>query len=144
MEAVTAVQLTKTYGEVQAVRDLTLHVPQGGAFGLLGAQGAGKTTVIHMLCGLTKPTSGECSVLGCSPAKDPAAVHAVCGVMLASARPYAHMTGQQNLLFFAQAAGMLQLKAGLKGAVHKIGLNPAATAHGLGQQIGGIHAAGKA
>ena len=111
MEAVTAVQLTKTYGEVQAVRDLTLHVPQGGVFGLLGAQGAGKTTVIHMLCGLTKPTSGECSVLGCSPAKDPAAVHAVCGVMLASARPYAHMTGQQNLLFFAQAAGMAEKAA---------------------------------
>ena len=111
MEAVTAVQLTKTYGEVQAVRDLTLHVPQGGVCGLLGAQGAGKTTVIRMLCGLTKPTSGECSVLGCSPAKDPAAVHAVCGVMLASARPYAHMTGQQNLLFFAQAAGMAEKAA---------------------------------
>ena len=111
MEAVTAVQLTKTYGKVQAVRDLTLHVPQGGVFGLLGAQGAGKTTVIRMLCGLTKPTSGECSVLGRSPAKDPAAVHAVCGVMLASARPYAHMTGQQNLLFFAQAAGMAEKAA---------------------------------
>ena len=67
--------------------------------------------MIRMLCGLTKPTSGECSVLGCSPAKDPAAVHAVCGVMLASARPYAHMTGQQNLLFFAQAAGMAEKAA---------------------------------
>ena len=106
MDAVTAVQLTKTYGKIQAVDHLNLCVPQGGVFGLLGAKGAGKTTVIRMLCGLTKPTSGGCRVLGRSPAEDPAGVHAICGVMLGNAKLYAHLSGQQNLLFFAQAAGM--------------------------------------
>ena len=106
LDAVTAVQLTKTYGDICAVRDLTLSIPQGGVFGLLGVRGAGKTSVVRMLCGLAKPTGGECSVLGRSPAKNPAGVHAVCGVMVESAKLYAHMTGQQNLLFFAQAAGM--------------------------------------
>lgn len=111
LDAVTAVQLTKTYGENRAVDNLNLCVPQGGVFGLLGDKGAGKTTVVRMLCGLTKPTGGECSVLGRSPAKDPAGVHAVCGVMLGKAKLYAHMTGQQNLLFFAQAAGMSERAA---------------------------------
>lgn len=95
---------------------MTLCIPQGGVFGLLGAQGAGKTTVVRMLCGLTKPTNGECGVLGRSPAKDPAGVHAVCGTMLASAKPYAHMTGRQNLVFFAQAAGMGEAVAGRRAS----------------------------
>lgn len=116
LDAVTAVQLTKTYGEIQAVQNLNLRIPQGGVFGLLGARGAGKTTVVRMLCGLVKPTSGECDVLGRSPAKDPAGVHAVCGVMMGSAKPYAHLTGRQNLIFFAQAAGMGEEAAGRRAS----------------------------
>ena len=51
--------LTKCYGEHAAVRDVSLHVPQGAIYGLLGRNGAGKTTVMKMLLGLARPTSGS-------------------------------------------------------------------------------------
>lgn len=106
MDAVTAVQLSKTYGTVEAVKHLNLQIPQGGVFGLLGTDGAGKTTVVRLLSGLTKPSGGTCSILGVSPAENPVGVHQRCGVMVDSAKPYAHMTGEQNLIFFAEAAGL--------------------------------------
>ncbi|MHA2068661.1 MAG: ABC transporter ATP-binding protein [Candidatus Thorarchaeota archaeon] len=56
--------LNKTFGPIQAVRDLNLEVPSGGRFGFLGPNGAGKTTTVRMLSGLMKPTSGTATVLG--------------------------------------------------------------------------------
>ncbi|MFX0106758.1 MAG: ABC transporter ATP-binding protein [Candidatus Hodarchaeota archaeon] len=56
--------LTKTFGPVQAVRNLDLEVASGSRFGFLGPNGAGKTTTVRMLSGLIKPTSGTASVLG--------------------------------------------------------------------------------
>ena len=51
--------LTKTYGDVKCVADLNIHVQKGRIYGLLGRNGAGKTTVMKMLLGLTQPTKGE-------------------------------------------------------------------------------------
>lgn len=56
--------LTKRYGDVLAVDDLSLSVPQGSVFGLLGPNGAGKTTIIGTLLGLLTPTSGRISLFG--------------------------------------------------------------------------------
>lgn len=56
--------LTKCYGEHAAVRDVSLHVPQGAIYGLLGRNGAGKTTVMKMLLGLARPTSGSILLFG--------------------------------------------------------------------------------
>jgi ABC-2 type transport system ATP-binding protein len=56
--------LTKHYGNVEAVRGLTLQVPRGSIFGFLGRNGAGKTTTIKMLMGMTRPTSGQARVFG--------------------------------------------------------------------------------
>ena len=56
--------LTKRYGRVLAVDQLSLQVPRGHVFGLLGPNGAGKTTVMGMLLGLVRPTSGSFSLLG--------------------------------------------------------------------------------
>jgi ABC-2 type transport system ATP-binding protein len=91
-----------------ALKKLNLEIPQGGVFGFLGPNGAGKTTTVKLLTGLLKPTEGECSVLGLSPSSDPCGVHKICGVMTESARMYGQLTGMENLVFFASAAGMSQ------------------------------------
>ncbi len=109
MNAISARHVSKSYdGKTMALKDLNLEVPQGGVFGFLGPNGAGKTTTVKLLTGLLKPTEGECSVLDLSPAKEPCEVHRVCGVMTESARMYGQMTGMENLVFFAQTAGMKQ------------------------------------
>lgn len=62
--AVDVVRLTKRYGGIEALRDLTLRVGKGEIFGFLGPNGAGKTTSVKMLVGLARPTTGSGSVLG--------------------------------------------------------------------------------
>ena len=57
-------QLTKTYGDQAAVKDVNLHVKKGRIYGLLGRNGAGKTTIMKMILGLTSITSGEVDVFG--------------------------------------------------------------------------------
>src|SRR6478609_5905593 len=57
-------KLTKTFGDFVAVNEMTLEVYPGEIFGFLGANGAGKTTAIRMLCGLSIPSSGEATVAG--------------------------------------------------------------------------------
>jgi len=56
--------LTKRYGELTAVNDLSLEVYEGEVFGLLGPNGAGKTTSINMICGLLKPDAGQVTIRG--------------------------------------------------------------------------------
>lgn len=56
--------LYKNYGKFQAVKNLSLHIPQGDLFGFVGPNGAGKTTTIRMVCGLMLPTAGEISING--------------------------------------------------------------------------------
>jgi len=62
--AIDSKDLTKTYGNVRAVRGINLSVPQGAIYGFLGRNGAGKTTTIKMLLGLTRPTAGAAHVFG--------------------------------------------------------------------------------
>ena len=54
--------LSKSYGRLEAVRDLTFDINAGTIFGFLGANGAGKTTTMRMLCGLTRPTRGSATI----------------------------------------------------------------------------------
>ncbi len=56
--------LTKTYGRFQALRGLTMHIPQGSIYGFVGKNGAGKTTLIRLICGLQAPTDGTYSLYG--------------------------------------------------------------------------------
>lgn len=62
--AIRTEHLSRNFGAVQAVNDLSLEVPAGMVFGFLGANGAGKTTTIHLLLGLLEPTGGQATVLG--------------------------------------------------------------------------------
>lgn len=70
MAAVEIDRLTKKFGPVTAVNELTLHVPKGTVFGFLGRNGAGKTTTLRVLLGLAKPTAGDVRVLGRSIRED--------------------------------------------------------------------------
>lgn len=112
MNAIAAQGLGKSYdGKTAALSELTLRVPQGGVCGFLGPNGAGKTTTVKLLTGLLRPTAGECSVMGLSPQNEPERVHALCGVMTETAHMYGNMTGQQNLEFFGQTAGLIRAQA---------------------------------
>ena len=62
--------MTKKYGDVVAVRELTLSIERGEMFGLIGPDGAGKTTTIRLMCGLLKVDTGTVRVLGRDPVRE--------------------------------------------------------------------------
>jgi ABC-2 type transport system ATP-binding protein len=93
--------LTKRYGDLVAVDDLSLSIGHGEVFGLLGPNGAGKTTTILMLLGLTEPTSGGATVAGLDPRRDPLAVKARVGYMPDEVGFYEDLTARQNLRYTA-------------------------------------------
>ena len=69
---IQADRLTKRFGTFTAVDHITFDVGRGEIFGFLGANGAGKTTAMRMLCGLSRPTEGRARVAGCDIARQPA------------------------------------------------------------------------
>jgi ABC-2 type transport system ATP-binding protein len=89
--------LSRSFGPVLAVDDLTLEVPAGIVFGFLGPNGAGKTTTIHLLLGLLEPTQGQANVLGFDTRTQSNAIHARCGALLEFAGLYERMTAEDNL-----------------------------------------------
>ena len=97
--------LTKCYGEYAAVRDVSLHVPQGAIYGLLGRNGAGKTTVMKMLLGLARPTSGSILLFG-RPVKGFARdIYSRIGSSIEAPGFYPHMTAKENLTIFSRLTG---------------------------------------
>lgn len=78
--AIKATQLSKSYGKLRAIDNISLSVECGTVYGLLGANGAGKTTVIECILGTTTADSGTVTVLGCNPKKDRASLFQNVGV----------------------------------------------------------------
>lgn len=111
--------LTKIYGGVVAVDDLSMSVPRGHAFGLLGPNGSGKTTTMAMLLGLVRPTSGSFSLFGASDGLE-ASLRRV-GAIIEYPSFYPYLTGRENLLYFQ---GIFQRGApgDIDGLLHKVGL----------------------
>ena len=95
--------LTKRYGDVVAVDDLSFAAPQGRILGFLGPNGAGKTTTLRMALGLIKPTSGRISVLGES---DAARVRSRIGFLPEERGLYRRMTPVQAITFLAGLKGV--------------------------------------
>ena len=95
--------LTKHYGDIVAVDGLSMSVPRGHVFGLLGPNGSGKTTTMSMLLGLVRPTSGGFSLFGSSDGLEQA-LHRV-GAIIESPSLYPYLTGRQNLLYFQGISG---------------------------------------
>jgi ABC-2 type transport system ATP-binding protein len=103
---VETVRLCKHFGAFKAVDELTLSVREGEVFGLLGSNGAGKSTAIRMLCGLLRPSSGEARVRGVNVAEDPEAVKRGIGYMSQRFSLYEDLTVSQNLRFFGGVYGL--------------------------------------
>jgi ABC-2 type transport system ATP-binding protein len=94
--------LSKTYGDVEALKNLDLQVPQKSIFGFLGPNGAGKTTTIKLLLGLIHPTSGGGTIFGQDILRDSVDIRARVGYLPQDARFYEHMTARQVLDYTAK------------------------------------------
>jgi len=94
--------LTKDFGLLRAVDNVSLRVERGEFFGFLGPNGAGKTTTILMLTGLLRPTSGRIQVAGFDLARQPLEVKARVGLMQEEPTLYHYLTGEEHLLFAAR------------------------------------------
>ena len=104
--AISVQHLTRRFGDFVAVDDVSFEVRQGEIFGFLGANGAGKSTTIRMLCGLLRPTSGTAEVGGVNVAKDPEAVKLRIGYMSQRFSLYESLTVDQNIRFFGGVYGL--------------------------------------
>ncbi len=100
--AVCVENLTKKFGGFTAVSDVSFLVEKGEIFGFLGANGAGKSTTIRMLCGILPPTSGKAVVAGYSVADYPGMVRQNIGYMSQKFSLYDELTVDENMRFFAR------------------------------------------
>ena len=98
--------LTKSFGAFTAVNHITFSVRKGEIFGFLGANGAGKTTAMRMLCGLSKPTSGEGFVAGYDIEKQPEMVKKSIGYMSQKFSLYEDLKVWENIRLFAGIYGI--------------------------------------
>src|SRR5438046_1412501 len=98
--------LSKSFGNVHAVHDLSLQIEAGTIFGFLGANGAGKTTTIRMLCGLTHPTAGNATIAGKDVWKDRQQVRTKFGYVPQRFSLYRDLTVLENFRFFGGAYGV--------------------------------------
>ena len=105
MNMIETRNLTRQYGTRTAVDNLSLTVPEGELFALLGVNGAGKTTTIRMLSCLSRPTSGEASVGGHSCSRDSDAVKQIIGLSPQDTAVADHLTVRENLEFMAAVYG---------------------------------------
>jgi ABC-2 type transport system ATP-binding protein len=106
MEAIHVKALTRRFGDFVAVDRVTFDVRSGEIFGVLGSNGAGKSTTIRMLCGLLEPTSGTAEVGGIDVIRDPEGVKRRIGYMSQRFSLYETLTVDQNIRFFGSIYGL--------------------------------------
>ncbi len=106
MNVIEVEQLTKTFGVFTAVDHISFSVSKGEIFGFLGANGAGKTTAMRMLCGLSKPTSGKGTVAGFDIGHEPEKVKARIGYMSQKFSMYEDLKVWENIRLFAGIYGI--------------------------------------
>jgi ABC-2 type transport system ATP-binding protein len=106
MKALELDRVTKKYGTVVAVRDLSFSVERGEMFGLIGPDGAGKTTTIRLMCGLLKPDNGAVRVLGNDPVKAHITVTSDLGYLSQRFSLYGDLSIDENIAFFAEIHGL--------------------------------------
>lgn len=98
--------LSRQFGEFIAVKNISFNVKRGEIFGLLGANGAGKSTTFRMLCGLLPVSSGQVAIAGKDLRTAAASARGHIGYMAQKFSLYSHLSVQQNLQFFSSAYGL--------------------------------------
>ena len=111
MDVIRVTRVTKRYGSVAALDETSFDVRRGEMFGLIGPDGAGKTTAIRIACGLLKADSGDVSVLGRDPRRDHQAITGAIGYLSQRFSLYGDLTIDENIAFFAEIHGVRRYEA---------------------------------
>lgn len=117
-------KLTKRFGDFIATDEITFEVLKGEIFGFLGANGAGKTTAMRMLCGLSTPSSGKATVAGFDVYRQTEQIKQHIGYMSQKFSLYEDLTVSENIHFFGGIYGLdnRQLKSKSEELVERLGL----------------------
>ena len=98
--------ISKSYNNIEAVKNISMTIDNGELFGLIEPDGAGKTTAMRMLCGLSKPTSGEATVAGYDVYKQTEQIKKNIGYMSQKFSLYEDLTVLENIVFFGGIYGL--------------------------------------
>lgn len=117
-------KLTKKFGDFIAANELTFEVYKGEIFGFLGANGAGKTTAMKMLIGISKPSSGNANIAGFDVYNETESIKKSIGYMSQKFSLYEDLTVKENLLFFGGIYGLRDevIKSKTRELLDKLGL----------------------
>ena len=107
-------ELTKCFGDFTAVDRISFEVSRGEIFGFLGANGAGKTTAMRMLCGLSRPTSGSGRVAGCDIVRQGEQIKRHIGYMSQRFSLYDDLTVRENIRLFGGIYGLSRRETGMR------------------------------
>ncbi len=114
--------LTKQYGAIRALDDLSFRVERGSVFGLLGPNGAGKTTTIKILTTLSKPDGGKAVIAGHDVVKEPVSVKRLMGVMPQENNLDRELTAYENLLIYSMLHEVPDREAKIRWCLHLVDL----------------------
>ncbi|MDR1068060.1 MAG: ATP-binding cassette domain-containing protein [Clostridiales Family XIII bacterium] len=118
---IQADNLIKTFGNKEVIRNCSLSVKKGEIYGFLGANGAGKTTVLKLICGLLRPTAGTIEVAGIDAVQSREAVLAKIGSIIEVPVFYEHLSAAENLRIHLAYLGLAG-KADIEDALERVGL----------------------
>ncbi|MCB0568851.1 MAG: ABC transporter ATP-binding protein [Phaeodactylibacter sp.] len=126
LPAITADKLTKRFGDFTAVNQITFEVKKGEIFGFLGANGAGKTTAIRMLNGLSRPTAGKAQVAGFDVYRQTEKIKRRIGYMSQKFSLYEDLTVRENIQFYGGIYGLplAEIRRQMKQLVAGLGMEP--------------------
>lgn len=121
-------KLSKRFGDVMAVGDVSFTVGKGEIFGLLGPNGAGKSTLLKLLTGQLDPSSGSCTILGADPYKDPLAVKRGIGIVPEIESPPSFLTGREYLHFIGLVRDIKDIRERTEVWIERLDMKEVATA----------------
>jgi len=124
--AIRADGLTRRFGALVAVDEVSLQVERGAIFGFLGPNGSGKSTLVRMLCGLLEPSAGRAELDGLDVTRQPLEIRRRLGYMSQRFSLYGDLTGRENLSFFGRVYGLSRerLRARIGEVAALLGLEP--------------------